>query len=178
MSTNEYTEKKDDLLTLDEAAKLLKVHPATIRRRIKKDKIPGAVIRPVEGVLGVRERYFIPRSALQTPFEVTDVVPVEHGLSVDDFRVAIDTHLRTQLSRQRQSIKEDIEKALTEQAQRQDQREQQTSEALKTLEQTFKERLEQQDNYIKELTAQIEILNTPRSLRERLFGRKKEKQND
>ncbi len=158
MSTNEYMEEKDEYLTLDEAAALLKVNPATIRRRIKKGKLPGAVIRPDEGVLGVRERYFIPRSALQTPFEVKDVVPVERGLSVDNFITAIDIHLRTQLSKQRQDILEAVEQAFKEQAEQQSEREQRTT---RLLQQTLKERFEQQDELIEELTAQVAVLNKP-----------------
>jgi|GEM_PF-559893 hypothetical protein len=58
---------------------------------------------------GLCKRCFIPRTALNTPFEVKDVVPAESALSIDDLSAAINTHLRMRLSKQKQDIIEALE---------------------------------------------------------------------
>lgn len=90
-----------DFLSIEKFSEQLGVSPATVRRRIKKGELK-AVKRP--GPYG--EQYFIPTSEVTAAQEITDVVPVDKRLTVQELAHFINLAIRKENEDLHQEIKE------------------------------------------------------------------------
>lgn len=117
---------KNDYLSIEQAAAQFGVSPATIRRRIKKGDLQA-----VKKMGPYGEQYYIPSSEVTTAQEITEVVPVEKKLNVQELAGFISMAIQKENEELHREIRE-LRQELTDLKKYQEERGQQRDQEIMT----------------------------------------------
>ena len=165
----------DNLMTLDEAAQSLRVTKTTIRRRIKRGELHA-----IKKMGPYGEQYFVPRNAISTAQEVTDVVPITRQVNLLTLGDVIEQAIVAANESLKEEFMERIDKVSIEMASIKQQNErgdlkndiaelQNEVRSVKLLALDYDAQLKKLNAYLKE-NSQVPSKKT---LRERIFGKKR-----
>lgn len=149
----------DGMMTIDQAAQLLGVSKDTVRRRIRAGELQA---EKQQGPYG--EQYFLPESQFDQARIVQDVVPVTRSVTVAELQAVMQKAIAAAVTEAVQ-----IETAaIQEQADKHAQQLQQQVEELKAQ---LAAAQESQDAHNRSVENQLQLINEPKSILARLFGR-------
>ncbi|MGB8310646.1 MAG: helix-turn-helix domain-containing protein [Halobacteriota archaeon] len=165
----------DNLMTLDEAAQSLRVTKTTIRRRIKRGELHA-----IKKMGPYGKQYFVPRNAISTAQEVTDVVPITRQVNLLTLGDVIEQAIVTANEPLKKEFMERINKVSIEMASIKQQNEsgdlkndiaelQREVRSVKLLALDYDAQLKKLNAYLNE-NSQVAPKKT---LRERIFGKKR-----